>query len=94
MGAFTCLKDYYKVLEVDYDASEEKIRLNYRRLALVGHLSFVIVPWIVFLIARVRTIKCNGIWTEEIYMILWAIYRSGILTSTRMTVLLLQSSKR
>lgn len=49
MGAFTCLKDYYKVLEVDYDASEEKIRLNYRRLALVGHLSFVIVPWIVFL---------------------------------------------
>ncbi len=40
MGAFTCLKDYYKVLEVDYDAPEEKIRLNYRRLALVGHLSF------------------------------------------------------
>jgi hypothetical protein len=33
MGAFTCLKD-------DYDAPEEKIRLNYRRLALVGHLSF------------------------------------------------------
>ncbi|GLT72277.1 hypothetical protein SLA2020_442270 [Shorea laevis] len=37
MGAFTCLKDYYKVLEVDYDASEEKIRLNYRRLALKWH---------------------------------------------------------
>ncbi|XP_059433676.1 uncharacterized protein LOC132166841 isoform X1 [Corylus avellana] len=30
-------KDYYKVLEVDYDASEEKIRLNYRRLALKWH---------------------------------------------------------
>jgi len=44
MGASTYLKDYYKVLEVDYDASEEKIRLNYRRLALVGHLSFLIVP--------------------------------------------------
>ncbi|XP_077237538.1 chaperone DnaJ-domain superfamily protein [Tasmannia lanceolata] len=30
-------KDYYKVLEVDYDATEEKIRLNYRRLALKWH---------------------------------------------------------
>lgn len=33
----TTQKDYYKVLEVDYDASEEKIRLNYRRLALKWH---------------------------------------------------------
>ncbi|KAL5973867.1 hypothetical protein ACLOJK_030525 [Asimina triloba] len=32
------MKDYYKVLEVDYDATEEKIRLNYRRLALVSAL--------------------------------------------------------
>ncbi|PIA39970.1 hypothetical protein AQUCO_02600428v1 [Aquilegia coerulea] len=30
-------KDYYKVLEVDYDATDEKIRLNYRRLALKWH---------------------------------------------------------
>ncbi|KAJ4953042.1 hypothetical protein NE237_029874 [Protea cynaroides] len=30
-------KDYYKVLEVDYDATEEIIRLNYRRLALKWH---------------------------------------------------------
>ncbi|KAL0458109.1 UNVERIFIED_CONTAM: hypothetical protein Slati_0438100 [Sesamum latifolium] len=27
-------KDYYKILEVDYDASEEVIRSNYIRLAL------------------------------------------------------------
>lgn len=30
-------KDYYKVLEVEYDASDEKIRLNYRKLALSYH---------------------------------------------------------
>ncbi|KAG2708839.1 hypothetical protein I3843_05G192000 [Carya illinoinensis] len=30
-------KDYYKVLEVDYDATEENIRLNYLRLALKWH---------------------------------------------------------
>ncbi|RVW80007.1 DnAJ-like protein slr0093 [Vitis vinifera] len=34
---FTCFKDYYKVLEVDYDATNEKIKLNYRRLALKWH---------------------------------------------------------
>ncbi|KAG2246242.1 hypothetical protein Bca52824_085870 [Brassica carinata] len=28
------LSDYYKILEVDYDATEELIRLNYRKLAL------------------------------------------------------------
>ncbi|KAL4595672.1 hypothetical protein ACB092_12G107800 [Castanea dentata] len=33
----TIQKDYYKVLEVDYDATDEKIRLNYRRLALKWH---------------------------------------------------------
>ena len=44
MVGFTCLKDYYKVLEVDYDATDEKIRINYRRLALVGHLSFLVAP--------------------------------------------------
>ncbi|KAL6563837.1 hypothetical protein OROGR_002796 [Orobanche gracilis] len=30
-------KDYYKVLEVDFDASEEIIRTNYIRLALKWH---------------------------------------------------------
>ncbi|XP_030528478.1 chaperone protein DnaJ-like [Rhodamnia argentea] len=30
-------KDYYKILEVDYDASEEAIRSNYIRLALKWH---------------------------------------------------------
>ncbi|KMT19734.1 hypothetical protein BVRB_1g007890 [Beta vulgaris subsp. vulgaris] len=30
-------KDYYKILEVDYDASEEEIRSNYIRLALKWH---------------------------------------------------------
>ncbi|KAJ4845640.1 hypothetical protein Tsubulata_014789 [Turnera subulata] len=33
----TC--DYYKILEVDYDATDEKIRLNYRKLALVSGAS-------------------------------------------------------
>lgn len=41
-----CPKDYYKVLEVDYDATDEKMRLNYRRLALVSHISFLPSPWI------------------------------------------------
>ncbi|XP_025980308.1 uncharacterized protein LOC114380558 isoform X1 [Glycine soja] len=30
-------KDYYKVLEVEYDATDENIKLNYRRLALKWH---------------------------------------------------------
>ncbi|KAH7687409.1 DnaJ domain-containing protein, partial [Dioscorea alata] len=30
-------KDYYKVLEVDFDATDERIRLNYRKLALKWH---------------------------------------------------------
>ncbi|XP_026401627.1 uncharacterized protein LOC113297393 isoform X2 [Papaver somniferum] len=30
-------KDYYKVLEVDYDATDEKIRINYLKLALKWH---------------------------------------------------------
>lgn len=30
-------KDYYKILEVDYDATEETIRSNYIRLALKWH---------------------------------------------------------
>ena len=35
-GLITLFKDYYKILEVDYDATDEKIRLNYRKLALVS----------------------------------------------------------
>ncbi|GAB4858152.1 hypothetical protein Ancab_009549 [Ancistrocladus abbreviatus] len=30
-------KDYYKLLGVDYDATDEAIRLNYRKLALKWH---------------------------------------------------------
>lgn len=30
-------QDHYKVLEVDYDATDENIRLNYRKLALRWH---------------------------------------------------------
>ncbi|KAH9626653.1 hypothetical protein KSS87_005191 [Heliosperma pusillum] len=30
-------KDYYRILEVDYDATEESIRSNYIRLALKWH---------------------------------------------------------
>ncbi|KAL2939161.1 Chaperone protein DnaJ [Bienertia sinuspersici] len=33
---------YYKILELDYDTTDEDIRLNYRRLALVSiHLPFL-----------------------------------------------------
>lgn len=31
-----CVQDYYKILEVDYNASEETIRSSYIRLALVS----------------------------------------------------------
>lgn len=31
------MQDYYKILEVDYDASEETIRSSYIRLALKWH---------------------------------------------------------
>ncbi len=31
------MKDYYKLLEVDRDASDEQIRKSYRRLALKYH---------------------------------------------------------
>ncbi|CAK7333679.1 unnamed protein product [Dovyalis caffra] len=31
------MSDYYKILEVEYDATDEKIRLNYRKLALKWH---------------------------------------------------------
>ncbi|CAN6461075.1 unnamed protein product [Victoria cruziana] len=31
------IQDFYKVLEVDYDATDEKIRLSYRKLALKWH---------------------------------------------------------
>ncbi|PNY09159.1 chaperone dnaJ-domain containing protein [Trifolium pratense] len=34
---FGILGDYYKVLEISYDATDEDIRLNYRRLALKWH---------------------------------------------------------
>ncbi|OEL14511.1 hypothetical protein BAE44_0024469 [Dichanthelium oligosanthes] len=30
-------EDYYKVLEIDYDASDDTIKLSYRRLALMWH---------------------------------------------------------
>ncbi|KAK1288792.1 hypothetical protein QJS10_CPB19g01534 [Acorus calamus] len=36
-AAHSRLGDYYKILEVDYDATEETIRSNYIRLALKWH---------------------------------------------------------
>ncbi|XP_047950882.1 dnAJ-like protein slr0093 [Salvia hispanica] len=30
-------KDYYKILQLDYDATDNNIRLNYRKLALKWH---------------------------------------------------------
>ncbi|KAG6382386.1 hypothetical protein SASPL_157316 [Salvia splendens] len=30
-------KDYYKILQLDYDATDHNIRLNYRKLALKWH---------------------------------------------------------
>ncbi|KAF6136078.1 hypothetical protein GIB67_000482 [Kingdonia uniflora] len=37
LDSHVMIPDYYKVLEVDYDATDEKIRLSYRRLALKWH---------------------------------------------------------
>lgn len=37
IAAATTSKDYYKLLEVEYDASDEDIRSNYRKLALKWH---------------------------------------------------------
>ncbi|CAM8900461.1 unnamed protein product [Rhodiola kirilowii] len=37
LGLNCANKDYYKILEVEYDATDDKIRLNYRRLALKWH---------------------------------------------------------
>lgn len=36
-SATTNYKDYYKILEVEYDATDENIRLSYRKLALKWH---------------------------------------------------------
>ncbi|KAG8370720.1 hypothetical protein BUALT_Bualt13G0012700 [Buddleja alternifolia] len=37
LSALAKHKDYYKILEVDYDATDEDIRSNYIRLALKWH---------------------------------------------------------
>ncbi|KAL9690272.1 hypothetical protein QQ045_010669 [Rhodiola kirilowii] len=37
LGLNCANKDYYKILEVEYDATDDKIRLNYRKLALKWH---------------------------------------------------------
>lgn len=36
-------QDYYKILEVDYDANDDTIRSNYIRLALVRCVAFYVV---------------------------------------------------
>ncbi|XP_057249446.1 uncharacterized protein LOC104887982 isoform X2 [Beta vulgaris subsp. vulgaris] len=36
-AATTTCKDYYKILEVGYDATDEDLRLSYRKLALKWH---------------------------------------------------------
>jgi len=33
-------QDHYKVLGVDYDATDDSIRTSYLRLALVGEITF------------------------------------------------------
>ena len=80
---FTCFKDYYKVLEVDYDATNEKIKLNYRRLALVSDRSsfssFLDGAYKFFLLKNI-----NG----NLMKILLSVHRSGIPTSIRVTMLL------
>lgn len=98
----TCFKDYYKVLEVDYDATDEKIRLNYRRLALVSLYSFAFSFYH-------ETGFCFTLLDCEYSFILWydwhvdwgnfhdsaaCICRSGILTSTRVIAMWHQSFKR
>jgi len=44
------------VLEVDYDATDENIKLNYRRLALVGNLPFffIVAPTILSQIFKLK----------------------------------------
>ncbi|XP_062164624.1 uncharacterized protein LOC133871241 [Alnus glutinosa] len=37
LSALSKPKDYYKILEVDYDATDDAIRCNYIRLALKWH---------------------------------------------------------
>uniref|UniRef100_A0A7N2MI52 J domain-containing protein n=1 Tax=Quercus lobata TaxID=97700 RepID=A0A7N2MI52_QUELO len=37
LSALSKPKDYYKILEVDYDATDDTIRSNYIRLALKWH---------------------------------------------------------
>ncbi|KAE8652148.1 hypothetical protein Csa_021959 [Cucumis sativus] len=38
----TKFKDYYKTLEVDYDATDDDVRANYIRLALYSYLWVII----------------------------------------------------
>ncbi|KAG1354277.1 putative chaperone protein DnaJ-like [Cocos nucifera] len=56
-----CSQDYYKVLEVDYDATDETIRMNHQKLALVSHLF------------KGMILTCNGLginhmpfWTQQL----------------------------
>ena len=69
------LKDYYKILEVDYDATEELIRFNYRKLALV-RLSFR-----VFLDQKKDFFFFFLLWLRMFFVV--PFYRSGILISTK-----------
>jgi hypothetical protein len=39
------VQNYYRILEVDYDAAEETIRSNYIRLALVRDFSIIFHLW-------------------------------------------------
>jgi hypothetical protein len=47
------VQNYYKILEVDYDATEEAIRSNYIRLALVCDFSIIVLLW--FFLLRLCT---------------------------------------
>ena len=46
---FMCLEDYYQILEVDYNATEENIKLSYKKLALVSYLCPCYVRFICYL---------------------------------------------
>lgn len=58
------MQDYYKILEVDYDATDEMIRLNYLKLALVSGastMSSFLCELLQFLIAVVSSLITVGL---------------------------------
>lgn len=95
-----CVKDYYQILEVDYDATEENIKLSYKRLALVSYLCPCYVHFLCYFISYFS--MCT---LYQLQAAIWYIHictdintvgtcRSGILTNTKVILLSLQNFKQ